>query len=115
MKSIILAILILTGVRAQACGLYQVKAQVQLINGYPRLVIYPETQSEINLSIKFEETPQLSAYIDGTVSAQVHISSVDATLGNVDKIENIQRIFTNPLSRSQGTDIRLINYEKCKK
>lgn len=114
MKNLLIAILMLTGSQAFSCGYYRVQAQVKLVKAYPQLVIHPSTQSEINLTLAFKETPKLSAYIDSVVMAQVYISSVDATLGEVEKIQNIERIFVDVLNPAD-TSIKLLKYEKCKK
>lgn len=87
------------------CGTYTTTALVQQHDGYPRLLIYPGTQSEIKLVLKFADTPKLSAFIDQTISAELELVN-----GNqIEKISSILRVFTSELSQTRGTFLKCKN------
>lgn len=85
------------------CGTYSATALVQQHEGYPRLLINPGTQSEMNLVLKFADTPKLSAFMNQTVAAEVVLNG-----NQIEKISKISRAFTSELSQTRGT------FLKCK-
>jgi hypothetical protein len=115
MKIFILFILINSS-SAWSCGDYLVKAQVVMKNGVASLVVNPETQSEINLKVKFSESSKLSPYIGRMISSKVTIpEKMDFTQGIVTSIAEITTILPDPLAPGKGTSLKLIKIRNCKK
>lgn len=105
--------LLLNATTSAACGVYSVTALVQANQGYPSLLINPGTQSEVKLTLKFADTPKLSAYIDQTISAEIEITELASTSGNIENISKITRNFTSELSQTRGTVLKQLKAAAC--
>ena len=83
--------------------------------GRASFVINPQTQSEINLAVEFQESSKLSPYIDRFISTTVLIDKpMDATIGLVKSIGSIKELPPNPLANGMGTKMELIKKIDCK-
>lgn len=98
------------------CGTYLVDAQVVMKDGFSTLVINPETKSEINLKVEFNESAKLSPYIDRMIESKIKIEEkMDYTRGIVASLGAITPIVPDPLAPSKGTKFQLLKKEDCKK
>jgi hypothetical protein len=115
MKILILLILTHTTL-AWSCGDYLIRANVVMKNGVAGLVINPDTQSEINLKVKFDESSKLSPYVGRMIESTVTIpKKMDFTQGVVSSIGGILVIAHDPLAPSKGTSLKLVKVRNCKK
>jgi hypothetical protein len=98
-----------------ACGEYKAHALVVMKNGESMLVINPETKSEINLKVAFDQLGKLSPYIGRTIETKIVISKMDYTRGFVKSMGEIKVILTDPLSQTKSTKLELILKKACVK
>ena len=98
------------------CGEYAVVARVEMLEGFPVLLINPKTKSQITLSTIHSERPKLTPYLDRNLKAKITINeSFDNTQGKFNLIEDIESTVPDPLSSSGGTSLKLLKKENCKK
>lgn len=115
-KTLIITGLILFSFGAFACGEYQARALVKMNEGQSGLVINPDTKSEINLKVDFNESIKLSPYIGRFIETLVKIEvPMDATRGEVSKLGPIKVLVPNPLASNKGTSLKPVNISECKK
>jgi hypothetical protein len=102
--------------KAWSCGEYLVAAQVLMKDGVSSLVINPDSKSEINLKVEFNESSKLSPYIGRMIEAEVKIEEkMDFTRGLVASIGTIKVIAPDPLAHHKGTSLKLLKKIDCKK
>jgi len=100
----------------QPCGEYKVVAKVEMKEGFPVLLINPNTKSQITLRTIHSERAKLTPYLDRNMKAKIKISEAfDKTLGTFELIENIEDAVADPLANSGGTSLTLQKKFDCKK
>lgn len=98
------------------CGQYIIGAKVKMMNGLSTLVVYPNTDSEINLKVDFNESIKLTPYLKRTVEVRAKINEeMDFTIGKIAKIESIKEILSDPLASDSGTYFKQSKIENCLK
>lgn len=108
--------LIIFSSSAFSCGEYYTAAQVVMKDGLSTLVINPDTKSEINLKVEFNESGKLSPYLNRFIEAKVQIEEkMDFTRGVVSHIDDIKVIVPDPLAQAKGTKLTLLKKADCKK
>ena len=98
------------------CGDYNVIAKVEMLEGFPVLLINPKTKSQITLSTVHAERPKLTPYLDRNLKAKIIIrEAFDKTHGKFESIDDIENSIPDLLTSSGGTAIKLIKKVDCKK
>ena len=98
------------------CGEYNIVARVEMLDGFPALLVNPKTKSQITLTTIHSERPKLSPYLDRNLKAKITIhEAFDKTHGKFDAIEDLENAIPDPLSTSGGTSLKLIKNVDCKK
>ncbi|MBC7540885.1 MAG: hypothetical protein H7281_18840 [Bacteriovorax sp.] len=114
--SILLFLTLAVCPKAWSCGEYLASAQVIMKDGVSSLVINPDSKSEINLKVDFNESSKLSPYIGRMIEADVKIEEkMDFTRGLVASIGTIKVIAPDPLAHHKGTSLKLLKKIDCKK
>lgn len=115
-KSLILLLAVAYPVSALTCGNYLVKALVVMKDGVSSLVINPDTKSEINLKVEFNQSAKLSPYIGRFIETQLTITRpMDATRGEASTLGSIKVLTPDPLANNMGTSMKLIKKMNCSK
>ena len=99
---------------ALACGGYETIGKVMMKDGVSGLVIYPDTKSQIDLRVEFNESTKLSPYIDTFIKAKISVEQLDLTFGYVTKISDITSTLPNQLATDKGTKLKQLTKAPCK-
>lgn len=109
-------IFVLPNFNVWSCGDYLASAQVKMRDGVSGLVINPDSLSEINLKVEFQESSKLSPYIGRMIETEIVIrEKMDFTSGLVASIGKIKVTTPDPLAHHKGTSLKLIKSFDCKK
>ncbi len=99
----------------EACGIYNFRGVVRMIDYSPFLIVNEHTLSEYKFSIPISEEPRIAPYIDRAFELTATIEKrMDGTKGAVKNIQDIDYRVSDPLGETPDTGVKLIKKISCK-